>query len=88
MESHQFTTRTESVHFLRKLGFRTWPSSPDYWLKRDEESNLYGDIEERTKGVVMVIIHPGSDFPEILAGRERQLERSAQHHSREDDGGA
>jgi hypothetical protein len=74
------------VHFLRKEGFRTWPSSPDYWLIRDEESNHYGDTEERAEGVIMVIIHPGSDFLEILAGRERQLERSAQRRSWDENG--
>ena len=51
-------------------------------------SNLYGDIEERAKGVVRVIIHPGSAFLAIVEGRQRQQERSAQIRTWDDDGGA
>jgi hypothetical protein len=78
METHQFTSHSRAVQFLRMKGFTSWPSSPNYWLKKDESSNLYGDIEERAKGVVRVIIHPGSAFLAIVEGRQRQQERSAQ----------
>mgnify|MGYP003580697840 CR=1 FL=1 len=44
METHQFTSHSRAVQFLRMKGFTSWPSSPNYWLKKKESGNLYPQI--------------------------------------------
>ena len=38
METHQFTSHSRAVQFLRMKGFTSWPSSPNYWLKKDSRA--------------------------------------------------
>jgi hypothetical protein len=82
METHLFESRTNAVHFLRANGFEFWEPYPDYWLKKDNLSDLFGDIEEQSKGVVLVVIHPGSDVDSIVNRRQHQQERKRSDNMR------
>ncbi len=81
METHLFDSRANAVHFLRANGFEFWEPYPDYWLKKDHSTHLFGDIEEHSKDEILVVIHPGSAVDSIVNRRHHQQERQRRNNA-------